>query len=459
MTNYLLMSEQELNIKSIMDKLLSRDITEEKASKLIWKSLRQTQRIKKRYKKEWDKGLIHKSRWKESNHKHDPTKYEKAIKIIKEKYLDYWPTLCSERLEEKYSIKVSMPTLRNEMIRRWIWKVKKRKKIDKQFTARPRKESYWEMLQYDWSYHKWFEGRNWTKYQCLLVSVDDASWELTCKFDNNKGLVATFKYWKEYILARWKPKSIYLDKYATYKVNYPTATDDKDLPTQFGRVCKTLGIQLIFANTPQAKWRVERMNYTLQDRLVKALREENISDINIANKFLKEKFIPEFNKKFMVEPRNESNLHIELREDEKEKLNQIFSEHQTRKVANDYTISFERKIFQLYRRKDSTYYLKPGWKITVERHLDWTLHISRNGIYIENKLLEEKPKRRNNLWTAPVIDTKEDVNNFRASDTCKSNLIDYIEKTKTIREKKEEFELASKQVDFKEDYYYMRQWG
>lgn len=91
---------------------------------------------------------------------------------------------------------------------------------------------------------------------------------------------------------------MYLDKFATYKVNYPTATDTSDVVTQFGRVAKGLGISLIFANSPQAKGRVERMNSTLQDRLVKELRFANICTIQEANVYLKDIFIPNFNKKF-----------------------------------------------------------------------------------------------------------------------------------------------------------------
>lgn len=277
MTNkILIMTEKELKIKTVMDMLLRREIKELEAGNMIWKSLRQTQRIKKRYKEDWNKWLMHKLRWKESNHKYDQNKYREGIEIIIENYSDYGPTLASEKLEEKHDIRISIPILRREMINHWIWKARKRKKIDKQFTTRERKENYWEMVQYDGSYHKWFEWRNYTDYQCLLVSIDDANWEVKAKFTENEWLKETLKFWKEYIQEKWKPLSIYLDKFATYKVNYPTATDDKELKTQFWRVCETLWVKLIFANSPQAKWRVERMNQTLQDRLVKELRENNI---------------------------------------------------------------------------------------------------------------------------------------------------------------------------------------
>lgn len=378
------MTQKELNLKSIMDKLVWLLILEREAASRAHKSLRQIQRIKKRYKEQGDIWLINKSRLRKSNHQYDSTKYDEAVSLIQKYYHDYSYVMIQEKLEEKHSIIFPMATLRNELLRRWIRSAKKQKKPDKQRTMRIRKENYWEMIQYDWSYDLWFENR-WEE-TCLLVSVDDASWDIVARFDINEWIRATFEFWIDYILIYWKPKSIYLDKFSTYKINHPNATDDKDLVTQFGRVCKELWIELIFANSPEGKWRVERMNWTLQDRLVKELREANISDIKEANIFLKEIFLPKFNKKFRVEPRGNSDLHIPLRTDEKERLNQIFSEQKTRKVKNDYTINFQTKIIQLYRNKEGWSMVYKWEQITVEKWMDWSLHISnKNKKYIISK--------------------------------------------------------------------------
>ena len=378
------MTQKELNLKSIMDKLVWWYILEREAAKLAHKSLRQVQRIKKRYKEQWDIWLINKSRLRKSNHQYDSTKYDEAILIIQKYYHDYSYVMIQEKLEEKHSIIFPMATLRNELLRRWIRSAKKQKKPDKQRTMRTRKENYWEMIQYDWSYHLWFENR-WEEV-CLLVSVDDATWDVVARFDINEWIDSTFKFWLDYIQIYWKPKSIYLDKFSTYKINHPNATDDKELRTQFWRVCKELWIELIFANSPEWKWRVERMNWTLQDRLIKELREANISDIKEANIFLKEIFLPKFNKKFRIEPRGNSDLHIPLRTDEKERLNQIFSEQKIRKVKNDYTINFQTKIIQLYRNKEGWSMVYKWEQITVEKWMDWSLHISnKNKKYIISK--------------------------------------------------------------------------
>lgn len=405
MTNYLQMTNKDLDTKRIMDKLLEWEITNIKAWELLWIWNRQVIRKKKLYKLEWIKWLIHKARWSPSNHKHDPTNYKEIIKLKKEKYYDYNITHFCEKLEEKHKIKISMPTLRNELIRNNLHIVKKRK-IKPQREKRERRANYWELTQYDWSYHKWLESRNWWEELCLLLAVDDATGEATAKFDKSEWIIPTFIFWKEYIKEFWKPRWIYLDKFATYKINHPNATNDKELPTQFWRACKTLWIGLIFANSAEWKWRVEKMNYTFQDRLVKEMREENICDIKEANKFLKEIFLPKFNNKFNVEPREEANLHIPLSEDEIEHLDQIFSKHSKRKLKNDFTIAFKNNHYQLYRNKDWWWVTLYKWdSITVEEHLDWSICFTKNWKYLTFKTLAGQRKRRYNLPMAPVNST------------------------------------------------------
>lgn len=404
MTHYLIMTKQELNLKSIMDKLIVWSIQESEAASLANKSIRQIRRIKKRYKEQWDSWLIHKARGRASNRKYDAKKYDEAFSIIEKYYSDYSYVMIHEKLKEKHWILIRMPTLRMECIRRKLRSVKKQKKPNTQRTMRPRKENYGEMEQYDGSYHLWFEDRWWES--CLLVAIDDATWDTVLRFDINEGIRATFEFWIDYILIYGKPKDIYIDRFATYKINHPNATDDKELVTQFGRVCKELGIHLIFANSPQAKGRVERMNGTLQDRLVKELREANISTIPEANVFLKEIFLPKFNKQFRVEPKGSSNLHIPLRDDERERLWEIFSEQKTRKVQNDYTIRFETKIIQLYRDKQGGSLVYKWDMVTVEKRMDGTLHIgNKNWNYILSQVLTTNNLSRKtpSLPLPPVI--------------------------------------------------------
>jgi len=432
MINYLQMTNKDLDTKKIMDKLLDWEITNIKAWKLLWLWKRQIIRKKQKYKKEWIKWLIHKLRWSPSNHKYNPNNYKEIIELRKEKYNDYNITHFCEKLLEKHNIKISMATLRNELIRKWLHKVKKRK-IKVQREKRLRRANYWDLIQYDWSYHKWLENRNWWEELCLLLAVDDATWEARAKFDKSEWIVPTFNFWKEYIKEIWKPRWIYLDKFSTYKINHPNATNDKNLPTQFWRACQNLWIQLIFANSAQWKWRVEKMNYTFQDRLVKEMREVNICDINNANIFLKEIFLPKFNKKFNVEAREKSNLHISLSKNEVEHLNQIFSTHSKRKLKNDFTIAFKNNCYQLYRNKDWWWVTLYKWdSITVEEHLDWKIYFAKNNKYLTSKLLAEKRKNRYMLPMAPAnnnhfeekkdeIDKLEEINKIKEENKSKKS--------------------------------------
>jgi len=143
------------------------------------------------------------------------------------------------------------------------------------------------------------------------------------------------------------------------------------------------------------------MNATLQDRLVKALREENISDIATANIYLKNIFLPDFNKRFMVQAVSNNNLHMDLRTNEKERIHHIFAYKSSRVIANDFTVRFENKYYQLYRSHEKQYMIRKREKITIEKHLDQSIHISKNAILVNYTISFEKPEKQN-LLTAPI---------------------------------------------------------
>lgn len=203
-----------------------------------------------------------------------------------------------------------------------------------------------------------------------------------------------------------------MDKFATYKINYPTAGDTSDVVTQFGRVCRELNITLIFANSPQAKGRVERMNGTLQDRLVKALRFAQINTIPEANIFLDEIFIPEFNQKFARPAKNpEGNLHTPLSDKERDRdrqgfsLSSLFSIHEERKIQNDFTIRHENQFYQLYFSSGTT--LLKQAKVQVQTWIDGSIHICHRGKEITYKPISKFQRESSyvSVKLAPVLST------------------------------------------------------
>jgi hypothetical protein len=257
------------------------------------------------------------------------------------------------------------------------------------------------MIQYDGSYDHWFEGRGGEV--CLLASIDDADSNVHARFDEHEGVDPTFNFWRGYIERSGKPNSIYVDKFSTYSMNHKLAKENPDTLTQFERAMKELNIDVIHAHSPQAKGRVEKLFKTLQDRLIKELRLNGISTIKGANEFLEKVFLPKFNAKFMVEPRSKANLHKKLNEQEKNKLDSIFSRQYRRVVGNDFTVSHKKNCYQLEKIQPTTIYKQD---IVIIEQIGQAIRFRLRGKYLHYKLLPEKPKKihssKNNLpWVIP----------------------------------------------------------
>ena len=396
---------KDINRYDITQKLIQKRISENEARKLMGlKSVRQVRRIKKRVIKEGVKGVAHYGRKRPGNRKLDESFIEKTIKIIKKKYSDFKPTFATEKLMENHGIKIGRETLRKLMMKEGLWNPKSRKQPKNRHVWRARKENYGEMQQFDGSYHHWFEDRG-GEY-CLLLSVDDATGDIThAKFDKNEGVIAVFKFWLEYFKKNGLPLSIYLDKFSTYKINHPSAVDNKDLITQFQRAMNQVGVKPISAHSPEAKGRVERMFETLQDRLVKELRLANISNIEKANEFLKT-YIPQYNKKFAVVPQKQADLHRKISKELKAGLPQIFSVQSQRKVNNDYTIMFKNQFFQLEEKQRITIFKKDA--VTVEEHLGGETRIRLKDKYLNYTVLPERPKKIKDIPVAALTNRKPD---------------------------------------------------
>lgn len=397
------MSQKELSRYEIITQLIAQKINGTMAAKLLGLTVRQIQNLKARVKKDGARGLVHVSRGRESNRKTKPEIIEKVKEYLKEKYYDFGPKFASEKLEENYEIKLGKETIRQIMIAEKLWKPKLRK-TNKEYRAwRPRKEQYGEMEQFDGSYHKWFEDR--APECCLLTAVDDATGKIThARFDHHEGVIPVFNFWKSYVETRGKPIAVYLDKFSTYKINHKAAIDNQYLMTQFQRAAMDLGIDLITAHSPQAKGRIERLFETLQDRLIKEMRLHNISDIETANKFLDEKYIPKFNQQFSVPSQKKGDLHKKITDWEKQDLEKIFAIQNTRIVNNDFTINFKTRWLQLD-QKQPTLVLKKN-AVMIEERLDGSIHISLRKKYLNFKELPERPKKIIDIKLPALTKTK-----------------------------------------------------
>lgn len=410
------MADEKLTAKEqekahVLAAAIAGEITNDHAAKQLGLSIRQVQRAKAAMRKEGATGVIHKLKGKPGNHRYTQEKKTHILTTIQEQYEDFKPSFATEKLAENHDIHISRETTRLWMIGQGLWKSRKQKKRLYR-SWRPRKEYYGELQQFDGSYHYWFENRFVDEHGnpievCLLASIDDATGNITkAEFAANEGVVAVFTFWKAYIEEVGKTLAVYLDKFSTYKINHKAAVDNKDLMTQFQRVMQTLLIELISANSPEAKGRIERLFLTLQDRLVKEMRLADINNPTEGNIFLKDIFIPKFNTQFSVIPAKAGNVHRPLLREEQENIQHIFSIHETRRINLDFTIQFKSKWYQLTEIQPTT--VRPLLRVLVETWLDGSVHFLLNNQELAYILLPEKPKKQR--IKQPVILTTHPLN-------------------------------------------------
>jgi len=385
----IIMSPKELKRYEIIKKVINQELKGVEAAKLLSITDRHFRRLKKKVIAHGAKGLIHGHRGQPSNRRLPETERQRIINLINKYYVDFGPLLAAEKLASRHNIHRHHSTIRNIMIAEGIWRPKQKQK--KQYRSwRARKASLGEMIQYDGSYEYWFENRG--PKCCLLAAIDDATSKVWAKFAHHEGVWPTFAFWQSYLKHFGKPYSIYVDKFSTYSMNHKLAQENPDTLTQFQRAMENdLKIKIIHALSPAAKGRVERLFKTLQDRLIKEMRLNNISDIKQANIFLETEFLPQFNAKFMVEPKIQADLHQPLNQSERKRLNSIFSRQYERVVRNDFTVHHKKQRFQLSKKQPATICQKD--KIIVEEHCDGSIYFRLRGKYLNYQTLPPLPKK------------------------------------------------------------------
>lgn len=405
MQERIMTTEERLRLK-VIEELTEEKLNGTSAAVKLNLSVRQIKRLKKIFKEKGVDGLIHKRRGLVGIRKTNSAVESEIVSIVKEKYPDFGPLMVFEKLGEIHKISVGKETVRQIMIRNNIWNSKKRRRGE-YFSWRDRRSSYGELEQFDGSYHDWFEGRNPSLPEvCLLASIDDATGKITgAKFDLNESVEAVFSFWSEYAEKNGLPVEIYLDKFSTYKINHPNAVDNFELMTQFKRAMKELGTNLISANTPQAKGRIERLFETLQDRLVKEMRLVGINMIEDANIFLKDKFVPWYNNRYAVVPKSPNNCHRKLDISTGIKLKSIFAKHYVRRINNDFTVYYKSKYYQLEEIQPTTIF--KGDRVLIEERLNNSIKIKHNGHYLNFFKLPGKPLK---VKSNPAVLTEHRLN-------------------------------------------------
>lgn len=374
------MSHQELDRVGVIGKVMGGQIKQAAAAQQLDLSVRQIKRLVRTLRRDGPSGLASKRRGRPSNNRIAASVRDRFMGLVRQRYADFGPTLAHEKLVEWHGFAHSVETLRAWMITDGLWQARRRKQAAIH-QSRPRRPCRGELVQIDGSPHDWFEAR--APRCCLIVFIDDATGELgALRLVPVETTQAYMQTLAAYLVDHGRPVALYSDRHSIFRVNHPER--DGDL-TQFSRALKTLDIEPIHANTPQAKGRVERANQTLQDRLVKELRLRGISDLDAANAFLPD-FRADFNRRFARPPQNASHAHRPVLHS-KDDLRLIFSIHHSRKLSKNLTCQFRNREHQIIGQGKG--YRLRGARVTLCENFDGRVTILHNARQLNYRILSE----------------------------------------------------------------------
>jgi transposase len=387
MAGKLTMGQKELVRGKVMEMVKQGQLTLKEAAVRIKVSYRQAKRIYRRYGEGGDAALIHRNQGKVSNRRMDAAVKEQALTWYREKYYDFGPTFAAEKLQDE-GIAVSAETVRQWLMEAGLWERKRRSNPYR--SRRDRKEHVGELVQFDGSHHDWFEGRR--RKCCLMNMVDDATGITLSMLFEEETTAAAMTVLSCWIKKYGIPQALYCDHKNAFVSNRESTVEEQlagiEPKSHFEKACGKLGIEVIAANSPQAKGRVERNHAVYQDRFVKELRLAGISTTEDANRFLEHEYLPKINAKFSHPAASREDAHVPLLGVD---LREIMCFEEERVVSKDFVISFKNRLFQIL--PGSRPCPRPNDKVTVRVRLDGSLDV-----YFQNKKLSvreiQKPLKK-----------------------------------------------------------------
>ncbi len=377
-TERIALSQPERDRLRVLHEVAQGHLTQVAAAERIKLSDRQVRRLLLRIREQGDRAVVHGLRGRPSNRKLAARFEQKILARIGQRYADFGPTLAAEHLA-KEGFLVSRETLRKWMTKAALWRPRSQR-VKKIHVWRERRASFGELVMQDSSPFPWLEERG---PACQLIAViDDATSRLWARFaehDTTEENPRTFGGWLRHY---GRPLAEYTDKNSIFRLAGPAAIGEQlrgeAARSQFGRALSELGITWIAAQSPQAKGRIERLFKTLQDRLVKEMRLAGIDTIEAANHFLETRFLPEWEQRFTVRPRNPRNAHRRLGREHR--LEEILSVRVARKVADDHTVSWDGNRWGVP-REEVCVGLR-GASVEIERRLDGSHWLRFRGRYL-----------------------------------------------------------------------------
>ncbi len=382
------MSRREINRHHVIRNVLEGKTSQADAARALERTDRQIRRICARVRAQGARGAVHELRGRASNHQIDSKLIEKALCALHDPLWEgFGPTFAKDKLHELHGISLGRETLRKLMTQVDLWQPHRQGPRHRAW--RERRTCVGMLVQLDGSEHAWLEERG-PKF-ALLIHIDDATSKiLYAEFVPVEETLTLMRATWNYLKRCGRPIALYVDKDSIYKINwaakYESLERDENAKTQFTRAMNELGIEVITANTPQAKGRVERGFSTHQDRLVKELRLRGISTMAAANFYLWEHYVPQHNARYAKAPAENTDVHRPLLVNHR--LEQILSLREQRTVMNDYTLSYEGKLLQVLEHQPVR--VDPGDKVEVEIRLDGSRHLRFKSFYLNFKGIEKR---------------------------------------------------------------------
>lgn len=384
------MDERELRRGAVLSQVAGKGWTLVQAAERMGVSYRQAKRLWKRYRAKGIKGLMHGNVGRASNHAKPNSLQRRVLRLIRKKYGGepgerFGPTLAAEHLEQDEDVVIGVETLRQWMLAEGLWSRERRGRAHRR--RRERKAHFGELVQVDGSFHDWLEGRG--PRGCLMNMVDDATGTTLCRLGKEETIWAAVGVLRAWIECYGVPQALYTDWKNVY-VRQPSAQErlgGEEPRTQFGRMCRELGIAIIAASSPQAKGRVERNHGTHQDRLVKKLRLDKINSLENANRYLEEKYCEEHNARFAVRPAAPQDFH--LPSPGRRKLEKIFRLERERALSNDWVVRDENRFYQVERQR--LHHAPAKSQVTVCEWEDGRIEIHYRGQKLSWKEIPARP--------------------------------------------------------------------
>src|SRR5271166_1237016 len=365
-TERIALSQRERDRLKVLHEIQQKHLTQVAGATRLNISDRQVRRMLLRLRERGDRSLVHGLRGRPSNRKLPARLEQKILARLQQRYADFGPTLAAEHLAQE-GFSVSRETLRKWMTKAALWRPRSQR-VKAVHVWRERRASFGELVMQDSSPFRWLEERG---PACQLIAlIDDATSRIWGRFTEHDTTEENLRTFGGRVQRYGRPLAHYTDKASIFRKAGPQPLPEQlrgdPLRTQFGRALHELGIEWIAAHSPQAKGRIERLFETLQDRLVKEMRLAGIDSIAAANHFLERHFLPEWEQRFTVTPRNPRNAHRRLGREHR--LEEILSVRVARQVADDHTVSWDGDRWGVP-REEICAGLR-GAKVEIERRLD-----------------------------------------------------------------------------------------